>query len=349
MPDPITPARARAGRSARGDDARADTRHSAASLPLPMESTLHALPWDGGRLALLANGDGPPLLLIHSVNAAASGYEVKPIFDTMKARRRVFSLDLPGFGLSGRGPDRYTVARYVEAILTAARTIREMCGGQRVAALALSLSAEFLARAALQQPELFSGLALVTPTGFEAGAQNRRGGMPETSPRTGLESILTTRLWRGGLFGLLVSKPSIRFFLRRTFGGPPDVGLVDYAWRSAHQPGASFAAFAFASGKLFSPDIRDIYEALELPVWLAHGTRGSFSDFSEAGWTMARPNWEVASFDTGAFPHFQAPGAFLPRLERFLDALPQEAPAGVPPPVRAAPHLRVVSNGGEQA
>lgn len=350
MPDPITPARARSGRSVPGDDARADARHSAASLPLPMPSTLHALPWDGGRLAFLEDGAGPPLLLIHSVNAAASSYEVKPIFEAMGARRRVFALDLPGFGLSSRGPDVYTVARYVEAILTAARTIREMCGGQRAAALALSLSAEFLARAALQHPELFSGLAFVTPTGFEAGAQNRRGGMPETSPRTGLESILTTRIWRGGLFGLLVSKPSIRFFLRRTFGGTPDAGLVDYAWRSAHQPGAAFAAFAFASGKLFSPDIRDVYEALELPIWLAHGTRGSFSDFSEAGWTMGRTNWELASFDTGAFPHFQAPDAFLPRLDRFLDGLPQEAPQAKPPAVRTAPpHLRVVPNGRDHA
>jgi pimeloyl-ACP methyl ester carboxylesterase len=332
MPDPIPPARAR-------DDSGPDqcgAQGEALSLPLPMPSTRHGLPWDGGWLALLEDGAGPPLLLIHSVNAAASSYEVKPIFEAMRARRRVFALDLPGFGLSSRGPQVYTVARSVEAILTAARTVREMSGGQRVAALALSLSAEFLARAALQEPALFSGLALVTPTGFESGAQRRRGGMPEARPRTGLEALLTAPLWRNGLFGLLVSRPSMHFFLRRTFDGPPDPGLLDYAWRSAHQPGAAHAALAFASGKLFSPDIRDVYEALDLPVWLAHGTRGSFSDFREAGWTMTRPNWELTAFETGAFPHFQAPEAFMPRLDRFLDALPKQRP----------PHLRVVSNGG---
>lgn len=333
MPDPSTPAGA------------AD---KASSLPLPMRCTRHALPWDDGHLALLEDGAGPPLLLLHSVNAAASSYEVKPIFEALRARRRVFALDLPGFGLSSRGPDIYTVERYVEAILIAARAVQARCDGRPVAALALSLSSEFLARAALQQPALFSGLALVTPTGFEAGAQHRRGGMPESRPRTALEKVLTAPLWRSGLFGLLVSRPSVRFFLRRTFGGPPDPGLVDYAWQSAHQPGAAFAAFAFASGKLFSPDIRDVYEALELPIWLAHGTRGSFSDFSEAGWTMARPNWDLASFDTGAFPHFQAPAAFLSRLERFLEALPQEAPAPAPA-ARSAPHLRVVAKGGERA
>lgn len=335
MPDPLIPAGA------------AD--RVPPSLPLPMRCKRHELPWGQGSLSLIEDGAGPPLLLVHSINAAASSYEVKPIFEALRARRRVFALDLPGFGLSSRGPDIYTVERYVEAILTAARAVRAICDGRPAAALALSLSSEFLARAALQQPELFAGLTFVTPTGFEAGAQNRRGGMPEARPRTPLEKALTAPLWRSGLFGLLVSRPSIRFFLRRTFGGPPDAGLVDYAWESAHQPGAAFAAFAFASGKLFSPDIRDVYEALELPVWLAHGTRGAFSDFSEAGWTMAKLNWEIAAFDTGAFPHFQAPAAFLPRLGRFLDALPgdtQQVPATA---ARAAPHLRVVTGGGERA
>ncbi|WP_324134736.1 alpha/beta hydrolase [Bosea sp. (in: a-proteobacteria)] len=346
MPDLSTPAKARS------DGGYPDERHPSdgscepTSLPLPMPASCHRLPWGDGRLVLLEAGDGPPLLLIHSINAAASSYEVKPIAEAMQGRRRVFALDLPGFGLSSRGPEVYTVARYVEAILLAARTVREICGGQRVAALALSLSGELLARAALQEPRLFAGLALVTPTGFETGAQRRRGGIPEARPRTGLERFLTAPLWRSGLFSMLVSRPSVRFFLRRTFDGPPDPGLVDYAWQSAHQPGAAYAAFAFASGKLFSPDIRAVYEALELPVWLAHGTRGSFSDFSEAGWTMTRPNWELTSFDTGAFPHFQSPDAFLPRLDSFLGALPQQAPEPSRP---AAPHLRVVQNNGDRS
>jgi pimeloyl-ACP methyl ester carboxylesterase len=349
MPNPSKPAKARAGTVAPGATPPPGALSDPTSLPLPMPAQRHALPWGGGRLVLLEDGAGPPLLLIHSINAAASSYEVKPIFAAMRERRRVFALDLPGFGLSSRGPDAYTVERYVEAVLLAARTVREMCDGQPVAALALSLSSEFLARAALQQPALFSGLVLVTPTGFESGAQRRRGGMPEPRSRTGLEGFLTAPLWRSGLFSLLVSRPSVRFFLRRTFGGTPDPGLVDYAWQSAHQPGASFAAFAFASGKLFSPDIRDIYEALDLPVWLAHGTRGAFADFSEADWTLTRSNWDLTSFDTGAFPHFQAPNAFVPHLERFLDALPQERPQQAPSPHRPAPHLRVVMNGGERA
>ena len=49
-----------------------------------------------GRLAYYVGGDGPPLLLIHSINAAASAYEVKPIYDRMRTLRRVYAVELPG-------------------------------------------------------------------------------------------------------------------------------------------------------------------------------------------------------------------------------------------------------------
>jgi pimeloyl-ACP methyl ester carboxylesterase len=49
-----------------------------------------------------------PLLLIHSVNAAASAYEVRPLFDHYRGRRPVYALDLPGFGQSDRSDRLYS-------------------------------------------------------------------------------------------------------------------------------------------------------------------------------------------------------------------------------------------------
>ena len=50
---------------------------------------------------------GPPLLLVHSVNAAASAAEVRPLHEHYRATRTVLSLDLPGYGFSDRS-DRAT-------------------------------------------------------------------------------------------------------------------------------------------------------------------------------------------------------------------------------------------------
>jgi hypothetical protein len=51
----------------------------------------------GERLAWYGDdtGSGRPLVLVPSINAAPSSFEVKPLFDLYRGRRQVFSLDLP--------------------------------------------------------------------------------------------------------------------------------------------------------------------------------------------------------------------------------------------------------------
>src|SRR3712207_5691746 len=69
-----------------------------------------------GRLSYYVAGEGPPLLLIHSINAAGSAYEVRPIFEPMRQRHRVFAVDLPGFGFSDRRERNYSVRLYADAV-----------------------------------------------------------------------------------------------------------------------------------------------------------------------------------------------------------------------------------------
>ena len=69
-----------------------------------------------GGLSYYKAGSGPPLLLIHSVNAAASAAEVRPLHAHYSATRTVFSVDLPGFGFSERSDRAYTPALMTEAL-----------------------------------------------------------------------------------------------------------------------------------------------------------------------------------------------------------------------------------------
>lgn len=272
-----------------------------------------------GRLSYYVAGEGPPLLLVHSINAAGSAYEVRPIFERMRSTRRVYAVDLPGFGFSDRSPRPYGVALYVDAILAVADVIGRECGPAPLDALALSLSAEFLARAAVQEPARFATLALVTATGFQRGSEKLRGPAGATREVPGLYRFFTFPLWSQGFYDLLVSRRSIRYFLRKTWGSPDiDEGLAEYDYLTTHQPGAMNAPYAFVSGRLFSKDIRDVYESLSLPVWLPHGTRGDFEDFRGADWTAARPNWTVQPFATGALPQFEQPDVFVRSYEAFL-------------------------------
>jgi len=272
-----------------------------------------------GRLGFYVAGDGPPLLLLHSINAAASAYEIRPIFEHFATRRRVYAPDLPGFGISERSRRVYDVGLYVDAIHDLLDEIAGELGPAPIDALALSLTSEFLARAATERPEAFRTLALLTPTGFDARSEGLREPEGSTREVPFLHAVLTGGPWGRWLYALLTQPAVIRYFLRRTWGSEDiDPGLAAYDERTAAEPGAEHAPFAFLAGRLFSKDIRNVYEALPHSVWLPHGTRGDFRDFSGADWARRHERWTVEAFDTGALPHFEQPERFLRSYEAFL-------------------------------
>ncbi|MGU3538405.1 alpha/beta fold hydrolase [Methylobacterium sp. A54F] len=265
--------------------------------------------------------EGVPLLLIHSINAAANAYEVRPLYQHYRGRRPVYALDLPGFGFSERSRRRYTPRTMVDAIHAVAGEIRRRHGGARVDALALSLSAEYLARAALERAQDYRSLALISPTGLDARLSGR-GPSDGHRGRDLTRALLDAPPWGRALFDALVSRPSMRFFLEKTWGSDRiDEGLLAYDYASAHQPGAEHAPYCFIAGHLFPTDATRLYEALWLPVLVLHGQRGDFVDYRDAPRFAARPNWRIKSLPTGAFPHFERREDVARRYDAFVDGL----------------------------
>jgi len=281
-----------------------------------------------GRLAFYgegatAAGGGPPLLLVHSINAAGSAYEMKPLFDHYRGKRAVYALDLPGFGLSDRSERIYTPRMMTDAIHAAVREIQSRAGEGAIDIMALSLGCEFAARAATETPNAFRSVALVSPTGFDrraARAAEKNPSPDGTRAMPWLRGLLNIPLWRRGLFAALTSRASIRFFLEKTWGAKNiDEALLDYDYLTTHQPGAENAPYCFVSGYLFSTGILKLYRNLPMPVWVAHGVRGDFVDFEELRVVKRLPNWSIEAFQTGAMPHFEIPAEFIARYEAFLN------------------------------
>lgn len=292
---------------------------SAPVLPLVWHTNRRETTGRAGRLSYFVAGDGPPLLLIHSVNAVASAYEVRPVFDRIQSTRRVYAVDLPGFGFSDRRSRDYSVRLFVDAVHDMLDVIAIDAGRAPVDALALSLGAEFLARAATEKPERFRTLTLMAPTGFSRDASTVDAPAGATREVPGLLRALQFPLWSQTIFDLLVSRRSIRYLLQRTWGSKHiDEGLFEYCYQAAHQPGARYAPFAFVSGRLFSKDIERIYAALPVPVWVPHGTRGDFQDLIQVRTVSKCSNWSFQKFDSGAMPHFERPEEFFPALMRFV-------------------------------
>ena len=271
-----------------------------------------------GRVVAYRAGQGPPLLLVHSVNAAASAAEVRPLHGHYSAGRTVFSIDLPGYGLSDRPDVDYTPRLMTDALHALVTQIRQRCGAAPIDALALSLASEFLARAAVERPSDFRSLALVSPTGFR-GTSTWRAAPLSTRRVPGLLGLLHGPGWGGALFRGLTRPAVIRYFLERTWGSKAiDEELWRYDQLTTRQPGAEFAPLHFLSAGLFSADIHTVYGRLVQPVWMSHGVRGDFTDYRGCTFVKALPNWHITVYPTGALPHFEFPARFCANYDAFL-------------------------------
>lgn len=298
-------------------------------LPPALPGSLRELASRAGRLAYYTNVPAggtapgtvaPPLLLIHSINAAGSAYEVRPTYLHFERTRPVYALELPGFGHSERSERPYVPRLMTDAIHAMVDEIRARHGGARLDALAVSLSSEFLARAANERPDPYRTLALVSPTGFSVrgpreSAPGTHRGMP------GVYRVVGSPLLGRPLFGLLTRRGTIRYFLQRTYGSKRvDEGMVDYDYATTHQPGAERAPLHFLSGFLFSADTGPLYRGLRMPVWMSHGVRGDFVDYAKKSEVEGPGNWRIDVFDSGALPHFECAAEFHAKYEAFLRA-----------------------------
>lgn len=300
-----------------------------ARVPLPpaVPGAIREIASGAGRLAYYTNVQDPgasvagaPLLLIHSINAAGSAYEVRPTYLHFQPSRPVYALDLPGFGRSERSERPYVPRLMTDAIHAIVDEIRARHGGAPVDAMAVSLSCEFLARAANERADAFRTLALVSPTGF-ASAGEREGAPGTNRGMPGVYRVVASRALRGGLFGLLTRRGVIRYFLQRTYGSKQvDEDMVEYDWHTTHQPGAEHAPLCFLSGFLFSADVGPLYRGLAMPVWMSHGVRGDFVDYRRKTDVEGRPNWRIDVFDSGALPHFERAPEFHAKYAAFLTA-----------------------------
>jgi pimeloyl-ACP methyl ester carboxylesterase len=280
------------------------------NLPAPVVADDRVtVPSASGDVVVHRGGSGPatPVVLVHSVNAAASAYEMRPLFEHWRSTRPVLAPDLPGFGASDRGDHDYTPAGMADALVA----VLEGVGPAHV--VALSLGCEFAARAALDRPDLVTDLTLISPTGL--------GARQDVAMPSAVGSVLRSPVVGQTLFDLLVTRASIRWFLSRSFVGDVDPGLVAYAWATAHQPGARFAPAAFLGGTLFTADAASrLYEPLEVPVLVVHD-RDAHATFERVpAFVAGDARRRVARIpDTLGLPHFEAPQTTASAIEAFWD------------------------------
>lgn len=265
-----------------------------------------------------------PLVLVHSINAAASAYEMRPIFEAYRAKRDVYALDLPGFGMSDRSDRVYTPAVFQQAIIDLLERI-----GSPADVVALSLGSEFTASAALARPDLFHTLTLLSPSGFTRRDMKRVSqAANEGGSSDSLYRFFSFPLWGQAFYDLIATRKSIHYFLKQSFEGEVDAGLESYAYRTSHQPGAYHAPLYFVTGKLFNKNIREeVYEKLALPVLVIYDIDNFVRFDTLPDLLDQRSNWHaVRIVPTRGLAQFEKLPEVVRRLDVFWNAPALETP-----------------------
>ncbi len=267
--------------------------------------------WDGHRVAFTRRGQGPAVLLVHGIHAAAWSYEWRHNVDALARDHTVYTLDLLGFGRSERPSIRYSARLYVSLLLD---FVRDVVGGP-CALVGSSLGAAFVVAVAARDARRFPAVVLVSPVGVT------RLSSPPTPANDATHALLRSPFAGEALFNALVTKPSLTFFLRQTYADDRKLTgeVLDAYWRSAHQRGARYAAAAFI-GMQLNLNVREAARRLEQPVLIAWGEQAKEVPKAELEeYRELVPRAEVALFDPcGSLPHDERAAEWNARALAFL-------------------------------
>lgn len=273
---------------------RADT------LEPPLGRETRTYRWRGFDIAYTEAGDpgDTDLLLVHGANAAASSHEFRYVVDGLAEKFHILAPDLPGFGQSDRPPLVYSGSLYTTFVEEFARDLAD-----DAVCVTSSLGGAYAAVAA-QEVE-FRELVLVCPTAAT---------MP--GRRMWLRSLFRSPVVGEALFNVVVSKPAIRYFLQdHGFADPGRITdeWVEYAWATAHQPGARYAPASFLSGFLdLDVDLGAVLADLDEPVTLGWGRDTEISPLSEGRELAERGGARLVVFDDAdLLPHAEHPDEFV--------------------------------------
>lgn len=266
--------------------------------------------WRGFDIAYTELGDpeDDDVILLHGTSVAASSHEFAEIADRLAAEYHVIVPDLPGFGHSDRPPLLYSASLY-EAFVEDA--IRDLTTAPIV--IASSLTSAYAAAAAGNTD--VERLVLICPTDTAMGSR-----------QVWLRTLLRSPVVGTGLYNLLVSKASLKYFnADHGYYDPENMSedVLDYEWQTAHQPGARFAPASFVSGFLNAErSLEEMLQSVDAPTTFVWGRDVETTPLS-AGRTLAE------SVDAGLIviskakllPHVEHPEQFLQVLdEKILHA-----------------------------
>lgn len=163
--------------------------------------------WRFGNIKYRKKGHGNPVLLVHSLDVAASSEEWFRIRDKLAESHTVYSIDLLGCGLSEKPFMTYTNHIFAQLICDFIKVII----GKRTTVISSGNSSAFVISACDNDSTLFEKIILVSPENLDKGQL-----IPGKRART-YKAILSMSVLGNLLYNIAVFRWNIRYNIRSDF------------------------------------------------------------------------------------------------------------------------------------
>lgn len=241
-----------------------------------------------------------PVVLVHGIAGSTLLWQAN--LSAIGARHKVFAVDLPGHGRSGKPGGRYDIDLFTRSLLG----FLDACGLERVVLAGHSLGGHVCLKLALERPERVARLVLIDSGGLG----------PE------IDVGFLKPLFSG------FTREATETMLRGLFANPAMVNrsMVDATFEALSRPGAWEAVrSAVESAVLRGIQVESLAERLSelrVPVLIAWGARDAVIPLArgkEAHSSLPGAELWVAE-NAGHCPQIEAASDFNDRLLKFLQA-----------------------------
>ncbi len=265
-----------------------------------------------GDLAYSVSGDGPAVLLLHSLHPGASMAEWENNFAALAEHFTVYALDFVGWGASDKPEADYNAQEYAEQIeFFIEDVINAPC-----AVVGSGQSGNSAILAAARRPDLINNLVLICPPLPD---------QPEIPvPGAGLAVGKTMQLPVAGTtaYNVLVSRRALSEWAQRHLffdKNRVDDAFVNVQHIATHQPGAQHAARASWTGESACNPLAE-WEQLEMPALLIWGRNALHPPVDTAPeWLAVKPDAHLEVINQAMLlPHVEHPARFNQLITEWL-------------------------------
>lgn len=286
---------------------------SATSRNLLAEPQSLCYKWRLGNVHYTKSGSGKPILLIHDLNAASSGYEWRQLVTKLQESHTVYVMDLLGCGRSEKINMTYTCYLYVQLISDFIKS--EI--GHRTNVIATGESASIPIMACSTNPELFDQLMLVNPLSLLEFSQ-----IPGKTARM-FKLIVDFPIIGTLFYHIANSKKALsEDFAKQLFYNPYSVkgNYVDSYYESSHLGDSPKSTFASIKCNYTKCNIANALRKIDNSICLVGGSGiegisaclEEYKEYNSAVETAIIPN-------TKMLPQLENPGALYTLIRTYFN------------------------------